>query len=59
MTDAEHVRGRNPELPISEESRLAVEEDLTTSFPEVRQPWMACADCFSPESCYNGEMDCP
>ena len=48
------------DLPISEESRLALEEDLTV-FPkeEPPRPWMACADCFSPESCYNGDMDCP
>lgn len=46
-------------LPISEESRLAIEEDPTALPTASPQPWMACADCFSPESCYNGEMECP
>ena len=47
-------------LPISEESRLAVEEDLT-AFPPTppRTWWMACADCSDSDSCYSGDRDCP
>lgn len=46
-------------LPISEE--LALKEDLT-AFPEVvpvQNWWMSCADCTDPDSCYNGDRDCP
>jgi len=36
------------------------EREPLETVPEVPvRPWMACADCFSPDSCYSGDMDCP
>lgn len=52
-------------LPISEESRVALEDDFLAAAwrradADVSRPWRPCADCLSPMTCEEADEDrCP